>query len=342
MANIDSRNSTDRALTARGNSRSALIIVGVLALLGLAYSIARVDILRARLVTLQMDQSVQRDNTAAASTRVTTLEENQRTLTSQLAQLQMELASTNEQVAVLRGGAALAQRVATRGEALYMLRMAQAQLQLAHDVPSAIESLSAAERVLDVDAANARIQQQVQHALAQLRALPNDAADIDQHLSDAEAQVAQLKLRGLIQNIEPTLPDSGPQRAWAMFKRGLASLFVIRATGASDSEVLDADEQLMRRRHLQVLLLNARMARHLADQPAYAVALRDAQTWLQQYFDGSSGAVTALVAQLNQLAQHNVAPAVPDLLPTIQALAQQLPKDTGDQPELSTSSAGRP
>jgi uroporphyrin-3 C-methyltransferase len=331
MAKPDAQNSSSR-----GTTRTALVVVGVLALAGLAYAIARVDILRARIVTQEIAMNdVQRDN-RALQVRLETLNLSNENNATQFNQLRSELATISDNFGDLHTRAEQAQRLVEHSETLYLLRLANSQLQLAHDPDSAIDTLSAVETILrsSSDAALSDIHQQVAAQLAQLRALPrSDVARIQQQLTAAEQQTSHLPLLTLTSSAaDVELPTAGLSRAWTLLKRGLASLFVIRKTDAEINAALDADEQAMHRRHLQLLLISARQATHLYDQPGYVNALNDSVQWLDQAFDTGDATVSQLRAQLVTLAQQNIAPALPDLTPSIQALSRQAPAAKASAP----------
>jgi uncharacterized protein HemX len=323
--------------SSRGTTRRALVVVGVLALAGLAYAIARVDILRARIVAQEIAmEAAQRDNLALQS-RLEALTSSTQNTATQLTQLRSELAALTDNFGDLHTRAEQAQRIAEHSETLYLLRLANDQLHLARDLDNAIDTLAAAETILRTsgEAALAAIHQQVLAQLTQLRALPrSEVARIRQQLAAAEQQVNSLPLAGLATNITAgtELSASGFTRAWAVVKRGMASLFVIKKTDVEVSAFIGADEQAMRRRHLQLLLLNARQATYLYDQSGYANALNDSLHWLDQNFDRTDPAVSRLRTQLNTLAQQNMAPPLPDLTPSIQALTRLAPSATASTP----------
>jgi len=323
--------------SSRGTTRRALVVVGVLALAGLAYAIARVDILRARIVTQEIAmEAAQRDNITLQS-RLEALTSSAQNTATQLTQLRSELATLTDNFGDLHTRAEQAQRIAEHSETLYLLRLANDQLQLARDLDNAIDTLTAAETILRTssDTALEAIHQQVLAQLTQLRAQPrSEVARIRQQLVAAEQQVSSLRLAGLTTNIAASteLPASGFARAWAVMKRGMTSLFVIKKTDAEVSMFISADEQAMRRRHLQLLLLNARQATYLHDQSGYANALNDSLHWLDQTFDRADPAVSRLRTQLDTLAQQNMAAPLPDLASSIQALTRLAPSATTSTP----------
>jgi uroporphyrin-III C-methyltransferase len=330
MANTDTKNSP-----ARGITRRALVFIGVLALAGLAYAIARVDILRARIVTQEINlEAVQHDNLALRS-RVEALVISNQDSATQLSQLRSELGALSDNFGEIHNRAEQAQRISQRSEALYLLRLANNQLQLAHDLDGAIDTLAAAETILrdTGEAAIDAVHQQVLAQLSQLRALPHgDVARIRQQLAAAEQQAGSLRLAGIAAAPDAKLQTVGFARAWVLLKRGLTSLFVVRKTGVEASSLLSAQEQTSRRRHLQMLLLNAAQSTHLHDQQGYVSALNDCSNWLDQAFDLADPRVSALHEQLSSLVQQNIAPTLPDLGPSVQALARLAPSTMANSP----------
>jgi len=325
MAKADVQNSSSR-----GATRNALVVVGVLALAGLAYAIARVDILRARIVTQEIAmEAVQRDN-LAIQRRLDAVNLSNENNATQFTQLRGELTTISDNFGDLHTRAEQAQRLVEHSEALYLLRLANGQLNLAHDADSAIDTLTAAETILrnSSDPAVAVIHSQVAAQLAQLRALPrSEVTRIQQQLNAAEQQIATLPLASLAagQAADRQLPSSGLARAAALLKRSMASLFAVRKTDADISASLSADEQALRRRHLQLLLLSARQATYLYDQAGYVAALNDSIHWLDRAFDTSDASVSRLRTQLVSFAELNTAPPLPDLSSSIQALSRLTP-----------------
>lgn len=296
---------------------------------GLAYAIARVDILRARIVNQEIAmEAVQRDNLALRS-HVEALAISDQSSTAQLNQLHSELVTLSDNFGDLHNRAEQAKRISDHSESLYLLRLANDQLQLAHDLSGATDTLAAAETILrdSGDTALESIHQQVLAQLTQLRALPrSDVGRIQAQLAAAAQQADSLRLASSATTIAAAeLPAVGFARAWALLKRAMASLFAIRKTDVEAGALLSADEQAMRKRHLQLLLLSARQATHLYDQSGYVSALNDSLRRLEQDFDGADPAVGRLRTQLGTLAQQNIAPPLPDLKPSIAALTRLAP-----------------
>jgi len=327
MAKSDYSSSSPRA-----TNRTALVVVSVLALLGLAYALLRVDILRARIATLQTDTHVLQDNNAQLRTQLDELLKTQQITRTQLSQLQTELGVVHEQLGGLREGVTTAKQQWAKIEAVHLLRLAQDQLQLGHDPASAIQTLTAALTALGNDKETSAIQQQVSQHLQQLNALPFALyAHTQQQLAQAAQQIPQLPLRqqssGNQDDGEP-LPESGIDLAWVKFRRALSSLINVHT---DTTPALSSGAQLLGQTQLQTLLTQAALAIRAQDQPTYIAMLNQAQSTLPVVLDTQHAAVKNLQRLLQQLAQLNIAPALPDLDNSIRALERGLPAATYGQ-----------
>jgi len=328
--------STDPTQANNSPNRVALIIVGVLALLGLAYAIARVDILRARIATLEVDRDAQQNLNGVLQTKLEQLSAVNVTTTEQLkqlAQLQTEFSNLNASLGELRGRTDQSQRNWARIEALYLLRLADDQLKLVQDVPSAIAALESAKIRLDGtrDSALDSVRVQLATDLQALRNVPQaDLSAIYEQLLQAEQQSATLRIAGTVvgdssANQTPEQLDAGLDRAWAVVKHSLAQLITVRKTTADAADLVTSDEQTLRRRHLQLLLLTARQAAQIHNGTAYHDALQDAMRWLSSAFEFTDPQVKALHEKLLTLSKQDIAPSLPDISASRRLLERYAP-----------------
>lgn len=335
MANSDPNSSGNHT------NRVALIVVGVLALLGLAYAIARVDILRARIATLEVNRDQQQGYNSVLQSKLDELTAANVAATEQLkqlAQVRTELGNLSASLGELRGRTEQSQRNWARIETLYLLRLADDQLKLAQDVPTAIGALESAKTRLDAtrDSALDGVRAQLAVDLQALRNVPQaDLPGIYQTLAKAGEQSAVLKVAGTVVDQRDSAPaadmQAGLDRAWTLFKHSLAQLFVVRKTSADTASLITTDEQTLRRRHLQLLLLTARQAAQMHDAQNYRDALQDAQQWLNSAFDSRDAQVNALTQQLRTLATQDIAPPLPDISGSRRLLERYTPAiATGD------------
>lgn len=334
--------STDSVQSSNNTNRMALIIVGVLALLGLAYAIARVDILRARIATLEVDRDQQQGFNGLLQAKLdelTLANTNTTEQLKQLAQLQNELGNLNASLGELRGRTEQSQRNWARIEALYLLRLADDQLKLAQDVPTAIAALESAKGRLDStrDSALDNVRAQLAVDLQALRNVPQaDLPGIYAQLIQAEQQSATLKIAGTVvndnnANQSPEEMQAGLERAWSMLKRTLTQLVTVRKTATDAADLITSDEQTLRRRHLQLLLLAARQAAQIRDSGSYRDAVQDALRWLNTAFDMSDNQVKALRDKLQTLSKQEIAPALPDISGSRRILERYAPAIAGGE-----------
>lgn len=304
-----------------GKTGRFAIAVGVLALLASVYTVIRIDVLRDRINTV-------RDGVRDVQNSLSVLRADQDRLTSAadttaakiagVEEMQKQLSALAAAVDDLRGRTDQPQRTWARAEALYLLQLADRQLQFARDVRTAIAAIEAADaRLAELrDPTLAAVRTQIAKDLQALRAIPDpDRSGILQRLNHAEAQVPQLKVAGLTlnqveQRAEP-LPETGLKRAWTVLKQTFARLFTVRDISGPTAQLVSADEQVLRRQHLQLLLSSARQALINHDEAAYRSALSGAARWLDQTFDASDSGVNGLRTEFDALAKIQIAPPLP-------------------------------
>ncbi|MES1189560.1 MAG: uroporphyrinogen-III C-methyltransferase [Steroidobacter sp.] len=318
------------------SSRFALTALGIIALLGLAYAIARVDILRARIATLEVhrDQqevvnaSLRARNDDLMSANLATQEK-----LKQLTAMEVQLTSLNAAMGELRGRTEQSQRNWTRVETLYLLRLAEDQLYLTHDVPTALAALQAAELRLNAarDAALDGVRLQLAADIKSLRNVPQvDRNMIYTELEAAERTAATLKVQGnVINGSKPVQKtdnsQAGIERAWRVLKQSLAKLFVVRRTSSSVAGLVTVEEQNLLRNHLQLLLLSLRQSVQLHDDNSYRSTLKETRRWLSTAFDNNDKQVMVLEQQLVALADMDIAPPLPDISGSRKLLERYVP-----------------
>lgn len=161
--------------------------------------------------------------------------------------------------------------------------------------------------------AEGEMRQQIEALRGLSRPIPGpDLTAISARLRQAESAVDRLALRGVLigdsaRNTEPPSTTGGINRAWAVVKAALGSLITIRSNQTAASSLLTVEEQKLRRQHLRLLLLEARVAVTRTDQSAYAAAITEARSWLEENFDTDDANVAMLARELNSLAGIDIA-----------------------------------
>ena len=288
----------------------------------------RIDRVRGQVVELRASQDRLSNQLSTLDTR---METSQRTLRAELRnlhELPAQISVLGRGVEELRARTEAPQRAWARAEAMYLLDLAERQVYLDRDVRTAIAAMEAADARLASfnDPATAEVRSLLAQDLAALRAVPlPDFAAVLARISKLEDAVPGLAVLGV-----PVTRGSGTDRApeptgalrRAMHRIGeaLSSLVVLKRVDPSTSRLVTQQEQSLRRQHLELLLFAARVAAMQPDGTAYAQSLEAAASWLEQFFDPSSAAVTAALTEIESLRGVNVEPEQPK----IGAAARQL------------------
>ncbi|WP_161965606.1 uroporphyrinogen-III C-methyltransferase [Steroidobacter cummioxidans] len=272
--------------------------IAVLALAIAGYSLVRLDSMRdkldtanATLAAANADRELLRAElrSQASRDRQAHRDLNRRldTLNDAPQQLQ-ELASTVEE---LRGRAEGPERAWSRSEALFLLELAQRRLTLDRDVGTAMVALESADlRLASLrDASFASVRQEIAKELQALRAVQiPDTTGILSRLIGAEQSASDAPVKGILASERNAfdrskLPDGMFARASAILSQTLANLIVVRKVDDISGSVITAEEALLRRQHLQLLLFAARTAVIRHDEQAYRTALAGARRSLGEF-----------------------------------------------------------
>jgi uroporphyrin-III C-methyltransferase len=247
-----------------------------------------------------------------------------------------ELASSVEE---LRGRAEGPERAWSRAEALFLLELAQRRLTLDRDVETAIVALESADlRLASLrDPAFASARQEIAKELQALHAvqLP-DATGILSRLSSAEERAAEAPVKGILVTERKafdrsSLPDGMFARASAIIGETFSNLIVVRQVDNLAGSVITAEEALLRRQHLQLLLFAARTAVARHDEAAYRTALAGARRSLGDFFDLSKPAAQSLLAEVQALEPIDVDPTLPSVSGSANALRRMMPARRGPE-----------
>jgi uncharacterized protein HemX len=169
------------------------------------------------------------------------------------------------------------------------------------------------------DPATAGVRQLLGQDLAALRAVPRpDIADVLSRIAALERAVPELPVVGVAAT-RPTRAanerdDAGVfERAMRRIGSALSSLVTVRRVDPSTAQIVTREEQSLRRQHLDLLLLAARVAAMQPDGAAYTESLAAADEWLAQYFDTAAPGVAAAATEIAALSRINVAPPLPSI-----------------------------
>ena len=315
--------------------------IAVLALATAGYALWRLDATRARLDQLNdVARTLDADRaTLQSELRVLTERDRQnaREMAARLealAPLSKQVQDLTSSVEELHGQAEGPQRTWSRAEALFLMEIAQRSLVLDRDVTTAVAALESADSRLAAarDPALTAVRQQLASDLTQLRAVKiPDRTGLMTRLSAAEDEAGRIPVKGLIA-VErdaadrPALPEGFFARAQAIISNALAGLIRVRHVDERGGAVVTADEQLVRRQHLQLLLFTARTAVARHDQATYRTALASARQWLGESFAADESTTQSLLREIQLLEAMEIDPRLPDVSKSAEALQRLMPR----------------
>jgi len=197
----------------------------------------------------------------------------------------------------------------------YLLRVASERLQLFSDPSAADLALQAADVQIDAldDPMFLSVRQRIASSRQALAKVPQiDRVGMSARLSDMQSQVHGLPFHGQTEVLaEPILADDAGW--WESFKHTLASLVTVRRRVPEDQSMLSLDDKDYLRQGLWLQLESARLALMRSDIIAYNGSLDRVSITVEQFFQGSSPAVQALLHETADLKGVNIAPEMPDI-----------------------------
>ena len=207
-------------------------------------------------------------------------------------------------------------------EVEYFLQIANARLQLARDVKSALAALRLADGRLSAmeDPALTEVRRMIRGELMDLDAvkLP-DIQGIALTLGTLADRIDQLPLSRKIQlNREQpgaSVDESadGWDRAVSKVGQAFSGIISVRKTDELATPLLSPSEEYFLRRNLELKLEAARLALLYGDEASFRESVRNARRWLGEYFDTSNTATANAIKTLGQLEVQSIRPVLPDI-----------------------------
>lgn len=223
-------------------------------------------------------------------------------------------------------------------EAEYLLRIANQRLLIEKDIRGSLSALESADEVLreSDDIGVYPVRQQLAREIQSLRGIQGvDRTGLYLRLEAAIASVNDLTDQALISDQAPgfdmvedqNAPSDGSNmftRGWNRFLGTLKEVVVIRRMDEPVKPLLSPDQSAWARLNLQLMLEEAEMAVLRGNQPLYERALNKAITTINDWYDGTNPAIRGLNETLNELAERNVDPELPDISQSLSLLKERL------------------
>lgn len=214
-------------------------------------------------------------------------------------------------------------------EADYLMQMANRRLLLERDAVGAAAALSAADqRLASLNSPLlTRVRAQISEELQALRALPVvDVDGITLELGALSKAVDTLVLAGAPREAQDTAAAEEEAGGWRGLLRAvwadIRSLVVIRRHDAGSLPLTTPDQRLLLRQNLRLKLETARLSLLRGHAQAYRAALQEADEWVTRFYDAESAATVSMHEALGRLAAVDVAPALPSIEQSLQALRE--------------------
>ncbi|MCC6532204.1 MAG: uroporphyrinogen-III C-methyltransferase [Burkholderiales bacterium] len=250
-------------------------------------------------------------------------------------------------VETLEGGLAESQNQQVALEALYQqlsrnsdewalaeieqtLTIAAQQLQLAGNVKAAILALQNADiRLQRIDRPQlAPLRKVIERDIERLRVSPfvdvaGVALKIDNLMEAVEVLPLAMQQRPPPQSAAPaSAEDAGNivARLAREIWQDLRSLVRIQTLDQAEVPLVDPGQAFFLRENLKLRLLSARIALLQRDAKSYRSDLQAARQWLERFYDTRDPNLAAALAMLRQLAETDVAIALPDINASLSAV----------------------
>jgi uncharacterized protein HemX len=200
--------------------------------------------------------------------------------------------------------------------------LAEQRLHLARDVAGAVSALRlAATRLTGADFMSLR--DALADDLAALGAFRDvDTAALAAELATLARQAPGFALAGLrpLAAEEPAAPATGWRGVLAAVWQSLSELVEVRDSAEAADPLLNPAHAALARQQLALDLSAARVALLLRDAGGLRAALDPAIGQLEQHFDGADPAVRTALARLREIAGLDIAPALPSLARSVDAV----------------------
>lgn len=218
----------------------------------------------------------------------------------------------------------------TSGEVQQLLQLAVDQLQLAGNVDAALTALQTADQRIaaGVNPALQPVREQIARDIASLQQVDiPDLAGTSHRLQALADKVDMLLTPGDNQrdsetpSAQPGQSTASDDSVWTQIGNDLSSLVRIRRIEQPVTPLLEPEQQYFLRENIRLQLLTARLALLRGDRQIYRDSLQQARDWLQRYFDVNQQSSRWMLAELDQLANVEPRPELPDISGSLRSLA---------------------
>jgi uroporphyrin-3 C-methyltransferase len=215
-------------------------------------------------------------------------------------------------------------------EANHLAKLAYYNLVFSQDIPMTINLLEASdEKIAKLnDPSLLNVRQLLAQNIADLKAVPQiDLPGLLTRIHTLQTQISQLPvILPAEKTLDQTTPDKSALPPWRRKLENslltIQKLIVIRRTDKKISPLLPAVQQAYLQQNIQLLLQQAQWAVLRRQQSIYQNSLDQAKNLVEQHFAVDSPITQSLLQTLSDLSKMNIAPALPNILPTVEKLSR--------------------
>lgn len=231
-------------------------------------------------------------------------------------------------------------RALTLGEIAYTLQIAQIELSVKHNIPSALVLLKQVEAQTDkLSSSSSAIAGKLgnfQETLLKDIGILQSVSIVDRenlsdrldHLKDSVPDLSIL----VSPKPNTSLVESTPrqehkhwyQRAWDNMKASFNALIIIRHQEDKIPPLLSPEEKIFLQENLQLLLMRAQWSLMNHEPSLYEKNLKQAKSWVEKYYVQNSLLTLSFLKEIDFLSHQNISPTVPDLSPLLAALPKEI------------------
>jgi len=276
---------------------------------------------------LSADRETDRQQMEALQQRSNELEQHVDTaVTAEIKTLQGRQQDLEDSIVTLRSELTGDARVWDVEEVATLMQIANDRLHLEKEVAPSLAALQAADR---------HLQALNNPALLEVRRLLAEEITALRGTAHPDIDGMALSLNALIQGIDRLpiasaalqsagSPATAPQSGWRGVLHDLweklRSLVSIQHHGQADRPLLSPDQRYFLRQNLRLNLEAARIALLRRDGQTFQQTLSSAQEWITRYFDNDAPATAGALQELAHLQQTDIAPSLPDISGSLNAL----------------------
>jgi len=328
--------------TSRSGGRGVAIfalLVALVASVGAGYAVwqqrmtlvgadsARAD-LAGEISGIRNSSATLREDVRSLARDVEQIRERGSSLDTGLSQIDRRLMATESaMVRIETRGQATADQQWQKKEIEHLLRIANHQLSLAHDVDTALAALLAADEVTAAagDPALLPVRRQLADDIVALRAVEQpDTEGLALRLASLARRVSDLSLSGQPRPLDDSAPapvaDSGFARLRRKVAEFVAGIFKVRSSSGDAGPLLSPEQSFFLRRHLELELQSARAALLSGNAPVYRASIGAARRWTEEYFDIDDPSVDSFVDALRGLENRRISVDYPDISGSLRTL----------------------